>query len=209
MKSIHTLFSACICLMTVLLFFHLETGINASIRGLSLWWEVVFPSLLPFFILSDLLVKLGVVHLIGRAFRPLAQFIFRLPGEAGVVWFMSMFTGFPAGARLTTTLYSAGSLTQREANRLLAMTNHSNPLFITGAVAIGFFHDPTLGLLFAITHYLGSFTLGLFLRFTEKRNENDMLRPVLSLDLRESHRPIGALMGDSITRSVQTLLLIG
>ena len=30
-----------------------------------MWWEVVFPSLLPFFILSELLIGFGVVKFVG------------------------------------------------------------------------------------------------------------------------------------------------
>ncbi|HSH24269.1 MAG TPA: sporulation integral membrane protein YlbJ, partial [Massilibacterium sp.] len=33
---------------------------DASLRGLDTWWRIVFPSLLPFFIIADLMIQIGV-----------------------------------------------------------------------------------------------------------------------------------------------------
>ena len=40
-----------------------DDALEASIRGLSLWWEVVFPSLLPFFITAEMLTDPGLSNL--------------------------------------------------------------------------------------------------------------------------------------------------
>jgi nucleoside recognition membrane protein YjiH len=51
--------------ITVALVQYPKDAFDSAIMGLNLWWNVVFPALLPFFILSEILMGLGVVHFIG------------------------------------------------------------------------------------------------------------------------------------------------
>lgn len=57
-----------------------DEAFKASIRGLNMWWEVVFPSLLPFFITSELLLAFGVVKFVGILFEPIMRPLFNVPG---------------------------------------------------------------------------------------------------------------------------------
>ena len=114
-----------------------QAALQASIRGLNIWWEVVFPSLLPFFIIAELLISIGVVKFIGVILEPLMRPLFAFRdrriclGDGNGFW-------FPAGAKLSARLRKSNLLTQIEAERLVSFTNSSNPLFIFGAVSIGF-----------------------------------------------------------------------
>ena len=49
-----------------------------------MWWQIVFPSLLPFLILSELLISFGVVSFLGVMLEPFMRPFFRVPG---VGWF--------------------------------------------------------------------------------------------------------------------------
>ncbi|MBP2650127.1 MAG: ylbJ, partial [Firmicutes bacterium] len=57
-----------------------KEAFDSAIVGLTLWWNVVFPALLPFFILSEILMGLGVVHFIGVLLEPLMRPVFNVPG---------------------------------------------------------------------------------------------------------------------------------
>ncbi|MBJ8134026.1 nucleoside recognition domain-containing protein, partial [Bacillus cereus group sp. N3] len=72
---------------------HPPAALHASIRGLNIWWEVVFPTLLPFFIIADLLISIGVVKYIVVILEPLMRPLFRVPGIVGFVWAMGMSSG--------------------------------------------------------------------------------------------------------------------
>lgn len=211
-----TVFAAALILMP-------DESLEASIRGLDMWWEIVFPSLLPFFIVSEMLIGFGVVRFIGVVLEPMMRPLFRVPGTGGFVWAMGMASGFPAGAKLTARLRQEKQLTKIEAERLVSFTNSSNPLFIFGAVSVGFFQNATLGVVLAAAHYIGNFCVGLVMRFyggkdhealdnrtAEKRGF--ILREAFSA-LHETrlkdNRPIGKLLGDAVTSSIQTLLMIG
>lgn len=194
-----------------------QESVAASVRGLNMWLEIVFPSLLPFFIVSEMLIGFGVVRFIGVLLEPFMRPLFRVPGVGGFVWAMGMASGFPAGAKLTARLRQEGQLTKIEAERLASFTNSSNPLFIFGAVSVGFFENAKLGIMLAAAHYLGNITVGLIMRFygkDERKKESKQISfktafYALHQTRIEDNRPIGKLLGDAVMSSVQTLLMIG
>lgn len=208
--------------LTVAIILNPKESLEASTRGLSIWWEVVFPSLLPFFIVSELLIGFGVVKFIGVLLEPLMRPIFRVPGVGGFVWAMGMASGNPAGAKLTARMRQEKQLTTIQAERLVSFTSSSNPLFIFGAVAVGFFDNPSLGILLAASHYLGNLGVGLTMRFyggsdsvSQPKKKKSFFSP-LSIAFKELHatrvsetRPLGKMLGDAVISSIQTLLMIG
>ncbi|WP_182199055.1 sporulation integral membrane protein YlbJ [Paraliobacillus salinarum] len=193
--------------------------LEASVRGIDIWWGTVFPSLLPFFVTAELLIGFGVVRFIGVLFEPIMRPIFNVPGAGSFVWAMGMASGYPSGAKLTARLRQEKQLTQIEAERLVSFTNASNPLFIIAAVSVGFFHDASLGVLLAIVHYTSNSLVGFCMRFygrkQERKNEQRSKLSVrkafhaLHTTRIRDRRPFGKIFGDAIVNSVQTLLMIG
>lgn len=199
-----------------------KESLQASIRGLDIWWKIVFPSLLPFFIVSEMLIGFGVVKFLGVILEPLMRPLFKVPGVGGFVWAMGMASGLPAGAKFTTRLRQEGQISKIEAERLVSFTNSSNPLFIFGAVSVGFFHNANLGLILALSHYLGNVCVGLIMRFYGKENQNQKQKKIPGKKFKirsalsalhqtrlKDNRPIGKLLGDAVSSSIQTLLMVG
>ncbi|MFK3937050.1 sporulation integral membrane protein YlbJ [Alkalihalobacillus sp. NPDC078783] len=216
------LFSGTAILMAFALIMFPKEALEASLNGMGMWWDVVFPSLLPFFILSELLIGFGVVAFLGTILEPFMRPIFRVPGAGSFVWAMGLASGNPAGAKLAARLRQQEKVTRVEGERLAAFTNSSNPLFLFGAIAVGFFHNPALGLLLAAAHYLGNILVGLSMRYygrKEERNERSIetrsrfsLKEAFSrmhMERIQDGRPIGKLLGDAVQSSVRTLLLVG
>ncbi|MGF7533317.1 dipicolinic acid transporter SpoVV [Bacillus mexicanus] len=223
LSKIHTLLIASFFLfLTATVISHPQASFEASKTGLSMWWEVVFPSLLPFFILSELLIGFGIVRFVGVLLEPFMRPIFRVPGVGGFVLAMGMASGNPAGAKLTARLRQEKQISRVEAERLASFTNSSNPLFIFGAVAVGFFQNASLGILLASAHYLGNLAVGLTMRSYGRKEEQYLRRkktipfPSVKDALHALHtarlaekRPLGKILGDAVTSSVQTLLMVG
>lgn len=203
------------------LIFYPEQAFQSSLKGLKIWWEVVFPALLPFFIASEILMGFGVVHFLGVLLEPLMRPLFRVPGTGGFVMAMGLASGYPIGAKLTTRLREQELITRSEGERLVSFTNTADPLFMFGAVAVGFFHDVTLGVAIAVAHYLSSLLVGLLMRFHEPEGDVTPVAPpdqtfFLIRAFRAMHRArmadgrtLGQLMGDAITSSIQTIMLVG
>ncbi len=192
---------------------------NAARRGLGAWWEIVFPALLPFFIISEIMIAFGVVRLLSVLLEPVMRPVFKLPGVASFVMAVGYTSGFPIGAVLTARLRRDGLCTRLEGERLLAFTNNASPLFMFGAVAVGMFGNPRLGVLIAVAHYSANLLWGLLLRFWGRRDPErpEFTRPA-PLTLRRAwqalqegrdRRPLGQILGDAVRNSNNTLMSIG
>jgi len=192
----------------------------AATQGLTAWAEYVLPALLPFFIISELLMGAGLVHLLGVLLEPVMRPIFRLPGASAFVLTMGFTSGPPIGAVLTTKLFKENLITRHEAERLITFTNNASPGFMLGAVSAGMFGNPALGLILAFANYLSNLLLGIGLRFYHpqtppvpvpaggtslwRRGFQAMLQAQ-----RKDKRPIGQLIGDSVHNSINTILVVG
>ncbi|HON42052.1 MAG TPA: sporulation integral membrane protein YlbJ [Bacillota bacterium] len=200
-----------------------EVSFRASLDGLRVWWDIVFPALLPFFIASDTLMGLGVVHYIGALLEPLMRPLFNVPGVGAFALAMGLASGYPIGARITARLRREGLCSRVEAERLVSFTNTADPLFMVGAVAVGMFRIPALGAVLALAHYISAILVGLVLkhygRSEDRRSDTPpphRREPLLSRAAHElytarsqDNRSFGQLLGDSVKDSVSTLLLIG
>ncbi|MFC7442406.1 sporulation integral membrane protein YlbJ [Laceyella putida] len=207
--------------IAVVLLMYPEQAFRSSIRGLSIWWDVVFPALLPFFITAEMMMGFGVVHFMGILLEPLMRPLFRVPGAGGFVMAVGLISGNPMGAKLTSRLREQGLISREEGERLVSFTSTAGPLFIFGAVAVGFFESTSVGIILALAHYLGAIAVGFLMRFHEPKAPPS--KPpgkkagfILLRALRAMHRArlqdgrtLGQLIGQAVTSAVQTLLLIG
>lgn len=199
-----------------------ETALQASLRGVSVWWDVLFPALFPFFVLSELLLGFGIVHMTGTLLDPLMRPLFRLPGVGGFVVAMGFASGYPVGARLTSRLMDQGLLNVRQGERLVYMTTTSDPIFLIGAVCIGFFGSTDAAPVMAIAHYGGALLLGIlagFLDDTAITSTGDNMsagRGRLRAALAAMHRarmadgrPFGLMLQQSIQSSLALMMIVG
>ena len=215
-------------LLTISMILYPKDAFDAALNGLSIWWNIVFPALLPFFVFSQVLIGLGAVHFLGILLEPVMRPLFNVPGTGSFVLAMGLASGFPLGAVLTNKLRQNRLCSKVEAERLLSFTNTADPLFMFGAVAVGMLQSPEAGAILAAAHYLSSISLGLIMRFYRAKT-----RSVSSVDSRltnkkikqanifsqafsalvkarkEDNRPFGRLLGEAIKESVNTLLLVG
>ncbi|AJY77455.1 sporulation integral membrane protein YlbJ [Paenibacillus beijingensis] len=149
------------------------SALSSSVRGLAIWWEVLFPSLFPFFVISELMLGFGVVHFMGKLLDPLMRPLFRLPGIGGFVVAMGYVSGYPVGARLTAQLWEQRLINRSEGERLVAFTTSSDPIFLIGAVSVGFFQNAAVAPVLAAAHYGGALLIGFLMRFHDAGQMSD------------------------------------
>lgn len=206
-------------ILTILMIIYPQATFDGAKNGLNTWLNVLIPSLLPFLIISNLLVELGVVKFLGILLEPLMRPLFNQPGAAGFVVAMGFTSGFPMGAVLTNTLYEKKLVNREEAARLVAFTNNSSPLFLLIAIPIGMFHNPRIGMILLIAHYLANILLGILLGLTAlpRKQVKSLLEKKSILDksiaelikLPKEIKPIGNILGSSVKKGIETILLIG
>jgi hypothetical protein len=88
-------FFTALCLLCALgVICYPAASFQAAQRGLQTWWEIVVPSLLPFFIIAELLMNLGFVAFLGTLMNPAMRPLFNLPGSSGFILAVSYLSGF-------------------------------------------------------------------------------------------------------------------
>ncbi len=196
---------------------HPQATVQAASQGLQLWYSIVLPALLPFFIVAELLVKIRFINFLGFLMEPVMRPLFRLPGCSSLVVVMGFTSGFPVGAILTRKLYDQQQLSAEEAERLLVFTNNASPLFILGAIGIGMLGNPAAGYLLAFSQYLSNLLLGIMLRYkatkltiATKKNAFGWKAACQAISLRgEGYVSIASMLGDAIRSSLGNIMAVG
>lgn len=209
------IFSIIFFLLVSCIVMYPNEAVSSAKDGLMLWFNVVCPSLLPFFICVEILIGLGIVSFFGSAFRPLVRPLFNVPGEGSFNFFMSIASGYPVGAKISAKLRLEKLCTRIEGQRLLSLCSTSGPLFIIGAVATGIMNNPSLGLFLAASHYLSAITMGFLMRYYGKEkiiltnsHSANPINDMISYRSRDG-RPIGVLLGDAVKNGINLILMIG
>ena len=142
-----------------------DQAMEAMRDGLKLCGNVILPSLFPFFVLSSLVVELGMSRYLGKLLEPVMAPLFRVNGNCAAALALGFVGGYPVGARTAIELYEQDQCSRTEAERMLAFCNNSGPAFILGVVGAGVFGSGTVGLLLYLAHLLSSLLVGVLFRF--------------------------------------------
>ncbi|HHT38806.1 MAG TPA: hypothetical protein GXZ95_05325 [Mollicutes bacterium] len=182
--------------------------------SLKLWQENIFPSLFPFFVVSNLLINCGFASFLGELLSPYMYHLFKIKGEASFVLVMSLLSGFPSSAKYTRELYDKGLINEHEASKILTFTHFSNPLFILGTISIMFLNNEEIGLLIMLCHYIPNIIIGLLFRnyYVSQKSESKVsLKRAFNLmhsKRLESEKSFGLMVSNALMNSINTLLLV-
>lgn len=180
----------------------------------NIWKNSIFPSLFPFFVISEILVNYGFIEFVGELFKPIMKKLFKVSGSAAYVFIMGMISGFPSSAKYVRELYKQKLIDEKCGTKILLFTHFSNPLFILGTISITFLNNKNTGLLILICHYISNIIIGLIFRnYAPSKNENTKFSFKNSINLMTAHRlkykkSFGEIISNSVINSVNTLLLI-
>lgn len=126
----------CLCLLLfagyILVF--PKDAVAAAARGLLLWYERVLPALLPFAILSNVLIYSGYLNALNCLIAPLVRWLLPVSGSGAFVILSGFLFGFPMGSKNCAELLKCHQLEQKEADVLFAVTNNISPVFISGYI---------------------------------------------------------------------------
>ena len=208
-----------ITIMTILLFTSYEVLtnggdiLNSVAFSLNIFKSSIFPSLFPFFVLSDLLIKYGFPELIGNLTKNIMNKLFKIKSECAFIFIMSLISGNPSNAKYTKELLENKTINKYEATKILCFTCFANPLFILGTVSTIFLDNKEVGPLILFCHYIGNIIIGLFMRSyhpSPKENTKTSLKKAINLmhQKRMQNKNFGIIIPEALTKSINTLLLI-
>ena len=81
-----------------------QAVMSSVIFSFQIWKNNIFPSLFPFFLLSELLIQYGFVEFLGELLKPLMNRVFRISNRTAFIFVMSIISGFPSNAKYTKAL---------------------------------------------------------------------------------------------------------
>ena len=137
---------------------------QSVISSATTFFYKLFPSLFPFFILSEFLINYNFTYNINVLVSKLFTFLFKINPNSSYIIVLSLFNGLPANAKLINDAYNDNLIDDQEATKLLAFTFFPSPLFVISAIGINIFNSFSIGIKILLSIYLSNFILGIILR---------------------------------------------
>lgn len=142
----------------VLLFLALILAFPASSyqgakKGLLLWFNTLLPTLLPFMILSNLIVYMRITAPLSRILYPVFHRIFQVSKNGCYPVLIGFLSGIPVGAKTTADMIERGELTASEGQYLLGLCNNASPMFIMSYISLTQLNRPDIRLILLLILY--------------------------------------------------------
>ena len=188
--------------LTVLLLMYPPLSLEYASAGLRLWLTKMVPVLLPFMILSGIMIRMDLTENFVRLVHPLLHLLYGTSKNGSYTIVMGFLCGFPMGARIVGELYGSGRLSREESARLLCFCNNIGPLYFLSYVA------PTLDIRHPLIPFLIMYGIPLLYGIALMRIVPIKRRTASALsDLKEDGRPDRMTLPAAIDASVVSGLI--
>jgi len=176
--------------------------IMESIRlSFSICINNLFPSLIPFMLLSNILINYNFVNDISDIFKSLMTRIFKVNKNCAFAFIMSIMSGTPSNGKYLKDLLNNNLISIKDCQSCLNFCHFTNPIFILGTIGYTFLNDKKLGLIILISHYLGSILIGI-----AKIDKIDINHRCFNV--KKEKKSFISILTTSINNTISTLLLI-
>lgn len=165
-----------------------QVAIDYMTRGMKLCVTTVIPSLFPFMVASELLVKSGAAGYASRLLRLPARKLFGINEEGISAFLLGILCGFPIGTRASVELYNMGKISKEELERLICFSNNPSSAFIISAVGASLFGSKAAGKALYLITILSAVSVGIFLNISKKlfgKSKEEKRKAVVSLSRSE------------------------
>lgn len=137
-KWIDTLYQILFTLISLYLIYLLlrypSLSLEYASTGLMLWFQKMIPTLLPFMILSGIMIRMNLTEKFVSFAHPFLHRLYGTSPNGSYTIVMGFLCGFPMGARIIGELYQTGRLDREESSRLLAFCNNIGPIYFLSFV---------------------------------------------------------------------------
>lgn len=121
------------CFLALILCFP-KLALDGSVTGLLLWFHTILPTLLPFIILTSLLIKMNAIFSLTKYIYPVFHKLFKVSHYGSYAMLCGLLCGYPMGAKTTAELLKSNKISKQEAQKLLNVCNMVSPAFFINYV---------------------------------------------------------------------------
>lgn len=173
--------------------------------GLLLWFQIVLPTLLPFLILTNIMIQSNSIQYIANLCYPLFHRIFNVSENGSFAVLSGFLCGYPIGAKVTSDLLKSNLISFKEANYLLSFCNNTSPAFITSYIVLQQFGETDLLLPSIIILYLSPTLCSFFFRkyYNIETLSTSKIKPEKSIPFSFE------IIDDSIMNSFENITKVG
>lgn len=129
----HFLQISVLLIFFTLLFFP-QISIVGAKDGLLLWYNSVVPTLFPFMILSNIMLKTNSIECFHLLFTPLYHLFPKFNKNLPYLFLLGFFCGYPMGAKTMDDFLSQNLIDKTFAKYSLVLFNHASPMFLIGYI---------------------------------------------------------------------------
>lgn len=166
--SIKLLLSVCTITLLLILLLFPKASLQGAESGILLWFNVIVPTLLPFIIVSNLIVNLRLTTYISKLFYPFLHKLLGISRQGSYVAVIGLLTGLPVGAKACGDLVKENLITKSEGQYLLTFCNNASPMFIISYISLTTLNLPSQKYIFLGLIYLSAFLTGFLYRLLHK-----------------------------------------
>lgn len=146
-----------IFLFFIAMFLFPAPTLSGASNGLLLWFQTILPTLLPFIILSNMMIRLNITGFICKLFGPLLSKLLGISPNGSYPVLMGFVSGFPMGAKASADMVSLNKISQKEGQFLISLCNNPSIMFLTGYIAVSTLNQPSLKYIILGILYLSAF----------------------------------------------------
>lgn len=136
---------------------------NCILQSFSLCTSKLFPSIIPFMLLSNILIEYNFTKVINKFFKPLMK-LFQVNENIAFPYIMGILVGTPTSTFYLKELFDKKLITIKDLKQALNFCHFISPLFIINTVGILFLNSKKLGIIIFISGIISSIVIGIITR---------------------------------------------
>lgn len=206
-KKLYIIITAIIVIFNIITLSNPKLVIDSASNAITLWFNKVMPSLLPFIIFNNILKYTNGFTILGNFFKPFMYFLFGHKGLGGISFIAGITSGYPLGAKVLGDLVEDKAISRENANHLVSFVNNAGPLFILGTVGLTMFNSTQVGYFLLIVHIFSAVTNGIIFKKTYKPSH--ATKHTVYQNKINSHVNLLDVIAVSINDAMSTILSIG
>lgn len=188
------------------------TTLHGAKNGLTLWFQTVLPTLLPFMILSNLLIQFHITDTISSIFYPVAKRLLGISKKGCYPMVIGLLSGYPVGAKACADLVKSGDISRQEGQFLLCFCNNASPMFLLSFIAMQCLNWNKNAFVILAIIYASGFSTGFVFRLLETLKSTKHAKPIqLSIPCKQPQKrqPAFLILDNTILNAFIILVKVG